>query len=579
MTDDREHVGEQAAPEGAHELSRMVRPRDAPAWHRRRRHPSVSGRHALPAEGELADEADERLDEDAVAELGADEADKGAQPEAALEPGSDPEVDPQLDPPLAEPARAEDAAGHVAAPSLVTPSGDAPVAPGLSAGFSGPIEGPPQPAATSAWGHGHAPGAPTSGPYPGPSHLGAPAAASGGVAAADAPARRRFGAGALIGAAAIAGLLGSLLGGLIAGGVGRGGDEPGSTSAPSSVSMPAGSGGVLDVTDAIAAAGPSTVRLDVGARGRTEVGSAIVLSEDGLILTNAHVVTLDGTVNDATISGTSADGRVWNAAPVGIDAYADLAVLRLEGATGLVPARFAPSASVEPGDPAVALGSPLGLSGSSTSGVVSSVARSIEVGSSAAPPTAEGAPTVRWDIPQHRPPEGPVHLAVFQTDAAINPGNSGGALINLAGEVIGVNVAIATTGKGDAPGADASGSIGLGFAIPADFARRIADELAAGTALPSHGAIGANVRSASSIDTPAGRHSGAWIESLSAGGPAERSGLAAGDIITSIEGTPVTSANDLLAQVRARPAGESIAVEALRAGAPLAVDIVLDPIG
>lgn len=385
---------------------------------------------------------------------------------------------------------------------------------------------------------------------------------------------RGFGLGAVIAAAACAGLVGSVLGGVITGNI-LDQSRPAAIEQTTNGTGLAGSATELDVSAAIAAASPSIVQLDVATATRSEVGSAIVLSADGLVLTNAHVVTLDGTVNDAIVSGTTSDGRVFSATPVGIDAYADLAVLRLEGASGLVPATFADSSRIEAGQPAVALGSPLGLHGSATSGVISTTARSIEVSSSAAPPSADPANPATFDIPQPRPAEPNVHLAVIQTDAAINPGNSGGALVNGAGEVIGVNVAIATTNSNRERGSDSSGSIGLGFAIPSDVARRIADELIAGQ-MPSHGAIGASVRSASKIDVGGQRHAGAWIETVAPGGPAATAGLAPGDIITSVAGVPVSSSSDLLAQVRSHAAGEQVSVEVIRAGAPLTVQLTLD---
>ncbi|GGA59588.1 serine protease PepD [Pseudoclavibacter endophyticus] len=324
-------------------------------------------------------------------------------------------------------------------------------------------------------------------------------------------------------------------------------------------------------------AAPSVVSLRVSTESRSETGSGIVLRDDGYVLTNAHVITLDGTVDNADVRATVADGRVFEATLVGLDPLADLAVIRLDGAEGLTPASFGDSTEVTVGDPTVVLGSPLGLAGTVTSGVVSREYRSIEIVSSAVPPetdtnldaTNETGPTATPGPPG----SSTIHLAVFQTDAAINPGNSGGPVVNLSGQVIGIAVAIATTSS--AQTSHASGSIGLGFAIPGNVALRVAEDLIAGRT-PSHGAFGASVMSSTSV-TPSGPTVvGAYIDAVTSGGAAARADLRRGDIVTSVAGLPVTGPGDLLAYARLFEAGTAVDVDVYRQGETSTIEVVLD---
>ena len=316
---------------------------------------------------------------------------------------------------------------------------------------------------------------------------------------------------------------------------------------------------------------PSVVSLHLQGAGRTEVGSALVLHADGLILTNAHVVTMGGATGTPSITATAADGRVYEATVVGIDPLADLAVLRLEGATDLMPVTWGDSSTLTAGAPVVVAGSPLGLGGSMSSGVVSSVHRSIQIPAAAPSPTADVNSDPSTGTGLTTPPGDTVYLAVFQTDAAINPGSSGGPVVNDAGEVVGVAVAIATTRGG--AGAPADGSIGLGFAIPSTVAQRIAAQLVAG-AVPSHGALGATF--SQSASTTGGTRVGAAIDAVTSGAAADRAGLRRGDIVTAIAGVPVQSPSDLLAWVRAHPGGAPLELECLRDGKPLTLRVTLD---
>ena len=244
------------------------------------------------------------------------------------------------------------------------------------------------------------------------------------------------------------------------------------------------------ITAVAAKASPSVVTISVSASAGGGTGSGVILSEDGYVLTNTHVVTLDGAVADPDIQVATNDGRLYDATIVGTDPISDLAVIKLDGATDLQPAEFADSDELNVGDTAIAIGAPLGLAGTVTNGIVSALNRSITIASSAAPEESDGTeeetPTPespfdfwQFDVPgqeQGTPSaSSTISLSVVQTDAAINPGNSGGALLDSDGNVIGINVAIASAGSSSGQ----SGSIGVGFAIPSNLAQRVADELIA----------------------------------------------------------------------------------------------------
>ncbi len=330
-----------------------------------------------------------------------------------------------------------------------------------------------------------------------------------------------------------------------------------------------------DVTlvSAVAAkAAPSVVTLSVAGSQSAGSGSGIILSEDGYVLTNNHVVTLDGQIADPEIQVTTDDGRLYGATIVGTDPAYDLAVIQLEDASDLTPIEFANSDDLNVGDIAVAIGAPLGLAGSVTDGIISALNRSITVASSAVPEEGsngddtEQDPYDIWgfDIPGQTPEQTPnqqavISLSVIQTDAAINPGNSGGALVDAEAKLIGVNVAIATASSDSSQG----GSIGVGFAIPSNVAKRVAEEIIE-NGEATHGLLGATVGDAASAEgSPV---VGALINEVTPGGAAEEAGLASGDIVTNFNGYPITGATDLTAQVRALAAGDEAEVTYVRNG-------------
>ncbi|MFF5260079.1 S1C family serine protease [Actinomadura viridis] len=217
------------------------------------------------------------------------------------------------------------------------------------------------------------------------------------------------------------------------------------------------------IAQVAAAVQPSVVSIRTQSGAGTGGGSGVILRSDGVILTNAHVVE-----NASRISVKFNDGRTGQATVLGTDTGGDVAVIKASGVSGLKPATLGDSGALAVGDTVLAVGSPLGLDGSVTSGIVSALGREIQEGG------GDGGdsrlpPYLRDRVSQR---QSTVIANAIQTDAAINPGNSGGALVNGAGQVIGINTAIATSGSG-------SGNIGVGFAIPINDARKAAESIIA----------------------------------------------------------------------------------------------------
>lgn len=326
---------------------------------------------------------------------------------------------------------------------------------------------------------------------------------------------------------------------------------------------------------------PSVVTIEAASENGSGSGSGVVLSEDGYVLTNTHVVTLGGAAADAKIRVTASDGHIYNATIVGTDPIYDLAVIKLEDAEGLTPVDFADSSDINVGSTAVAVGAPLGLANSVTTGIVSALNRSIQIASSALPDSAaedappedseqgeEGSP-FQFDLPgtEQQSASESISISVIQTDAAINPGNSGGALVDSEGALIGINVAIATAGN-----SEESGSIGVGFAIPSNVAKRVSEEIIENGAA-SHGLLGATVQDAAYVE--GSDVAGAAIVETSPGGAAAEAGLKSGDIVTEFNGLPISSSTDLTAQVRAVAAGSKATVTYVRDGKSNEAEVTL----
>lgn len=361
-------------------------------------------------------------------------------------------------------------------------------------------------------------------------------------------------------------------------------DQPSSGTATGPQTVTVNNPGSVNETTAVATAAlPSVVTIEVAGSDQAGSGSGVIISDDGYVLTNTHVVTLGGAVADPTIRVTTSDGRIFEATVVGTDPIYDLAVIKLKDAKGLTPIDFADSSKLNVGDTAVALGAPLGLANSVTTGIVSALNRSIQIASSALPDSSsEDAPNqqqtpdqgqgqgpFQFDIPGSGTPQtsDSISIAVIQTDAAINHGNSGGALVNSKGELIGINVAIASSGS-----SEESGSIGIGFAIPSNIAKRVSDEIIADGAA-THGLLGASVQDASSVQ--GATVSGAYIAKATDGGAAAAAGIQEGDVVTTFNGVPITSASDLTAQVRAAAAGSDAKVTYVRGGKQYDVEVKL----
>ncbi|MBB4855242.1 putative serine protease PepD [Mycobacteroides chelonae] len=348
---------------------------------------------------------------------------------------------------------------------------------------------------------------------------------------------------------------------------------------------------------------PSVVQLQIRSGQQQEEGSGIVLSADGLILTNSHVVAglraghsspsrataaprgplmnlppgmlpgerlpggdRDGQELDApdwhitrpparggdgvTATVTLADGRSVPFTVVGSDPDDDIAVVRAQGVSDLTPITIGSSKSLKVGQNVVAIGSPLGLQGTVTTGIISALGRPVSTGDE--------------QSGQHS------MMSAIQTDAAINPGNSGGALVDMNGALIGVNTAIASLSSGqDSQGGGQAGSIGLGFAIPVDQATRIADELVA-TGTVRHASLG--VQLGSGEDTQ-----GAVVAGVVRGSAAAAAGLPTGAVITKVDNQVIDGPEALLAAVRSRAPGDSMTLTYRDpSGASRTVQVTLD---
>jgi putative serine protease PepD len=316
---------------------------------------------------------------------------------------------------------------------------------------------------------------------------------------------------------------------------------------------------VVDTPDSPAADGsveqvaakvlPSVVKIDVSGAQGAGSGSGIILSSDGEILTNNHVVEVAG--DGGTISVSFNDGSTASAKVLGTDPLTDTAVIKAEGVSDLTPATIGKSADLKVGEGVVAIGSPFGLDSTVTSGIVSALNRAVDVGSD-----SQGNSTT---------------YPAIQTDAAINPGNSGGALADMAGNVIGINSSIrtASSSQGEA------GSIGLGFAIPMDEVMPIVDQMVKGET-PTHARLGISV---SDVSSPSGSQTsaaGAEVQTVSNGSTADEAGLSEGDVITKVDDHLISGADSLVATIRSYRPGDKVEVTYVHDGDAKTATLELD---
>ncbi|MGN9839920.1 S1C family serine protease [Nonomuraea sp. H19] len=303
----------------------------------------------------------------------------------------------------------------------------------------------------------------------------------------------------------------------------------------------------LTVAEVAAKVQPSVVMI----QGQTGEGSGVVLSEDGLILTNNHVVVGAG---QGGMTVKFSDGKTAKASVVGTDPATDLAVIRAEGVSGLTKATLGDSDKLQVGDAVLAIGSPLGLDGSVTAGIVSALDRTLTVGGEQRQQIPPG-----WGQQQGQDGQPTTIGGAIQTDASINPGNSGGALVNAAGELVGINTAIAS---------DAAGG-GVGFAIPVNTAKQVSEQLISNGKV-NHAFLGVSVTDATG-DVP-----GALIRQVTAGSPADKAGLKQGDLITRVGDKAVDGGDTVVGQVRGFKPGQQVKITYMRDGQTNEVTVTLE---
>lgn len=480
-----------------------------------------------------------------------------AAPAASAAPPSSPPPAAPDSPPAAAPAQPADAPSVDAPPA----EGAAPAAPAAQAPVQPPAPPqavPPQPAP-----HHAAPphvvahhAAPHAGPYAGhpaappavpptqpfgvPAGPGGPGGPVWGAPVPPAPAApRKRGNGGLIAAVLVA----ALVAGGIGGGIGfwaADRNDSGSTT----ISVAGNPKDLSRSADSVAGIArqslPSVVTIEASGSQESGTGTGFVYDKEGHILTNNHVVA--PAADGGKLTATFSNGKKYDAEVVGRAQGYDVAVIKLKGVSPdqLTPLAVGDSEKVAVGDSTIAIGAPFGLSGTVTTGIVSALHRPI------ASSDGQGSNAS--------------YMSAIQTDASINPGNSGGPLLNSEGAVIGINSAIQSTGSSD--GTSQSGSVGLGFAIPIDQARRVAEDLIK-TGQPVYPVIGVSVDSSYNGE---GAKIATGASAVSVGGPAEKAGLRSGDIITKFDDTVVDSSPTLIGEIWQHQPGEKVDVTYTRDG-------------
>ncbi|MFE1439320.1 trypsin-like peptidase domain-containing protein [Streptomyces sp. NPDC058739] len=486
-----------------------------------------------------------------------------------LKPLHDP--DPYSTPPYGEPGPWAPAP-PVQHPATTPPHGTAIPAPPVGHGGEIPAPGAPGPAP-----HAPLPGAPLAVPpggapmpHPAPTPTPPPAATGGdpwrrydpwaaaplqqtGEAVATAAQRKRRGRKALVLGAVLIALVSGIGGGIVGTYLERNGGV-GGVELPQAGAEPAGRD--PDSVAGIAARTlPSVVTLHVRGSEQSGTGTGFVLDDRGHILTNNHVVEPAG--KNGRITVTFHSGDTAEAELVGGDSGYDLAVVKVDGVRGLEPAPLGNSDNVQVGDPVVAIGAPFDLAGTVTSGIISAKQRPI---------TAGGEKGDGSDIS---------YVDALQTDAPINPGNSGGPLLDSRGRVIGINSAIRSAENGSDSGEGQAGSIGLGFAIPVNQGKRVAEELI-NTGRARHPVIGITLDMDYTGDgARVGTKTSDGRAPVTVGGPGARAGIKAGDVITEVDGQRVHSGEELIVKTRAHRPGDRLELTVERDGEERTISLVL----
>jgi putative serine protease PepD len=340
----------------------------------------------------------------------------------------------------------------------------------------------------------------------------------------------------------------ALVAGGVAGGVIVGATQSSGSSVSSVTSTSSATTSACPVTSVAERVVPSVVTIAASGSNGSGTGSGEVIRSGGYVLTNNHVISV-AAASGGSVKVQFADGQTAPATITGRDPQTDLAVLHVQTSRELKVISLGSSSSVKVGQPVVAIGAPLGLSGTVTSGIVSALDRTVEV-------PGENDRTA-------------LLVSAVQTDAAINPGNSGGALVNCEGQLIGVPTA------GAAVPNSGGGSIGLGFAIPVDLAKRIADEIIA-TGTVTHAFFGLQtVPIPPAAAEQAGLPEGLFVEAVTPGGPAAAAGLRPEDVITKIDGEPATSNIQLQELTLSKKPGDTVSIGYTRDGQPATVTVTL----
>ncbi|MFI2346843.1 S1C family serine protease [Streptomyces sp. NPDC019443] len=436
-----------------------------------------------------------------------------------------------------------------------TPNG---TAPGTGGGYApppqpqAPVSPPPQPQAPQP--HAHQPH--TQLPQPPTSHWlqydpwsapGQPLTHPGE------PTRKKRGRGSLL----VGAVLLALVAGVIGGGIGAYVERNGGIT---QVELPQaskddGNRPPDSVAGIAASALPSVVTLHVSGGGEQGTGTGFVLDQRGHILTNNHVVDPAGSAGD--ISVTFSGGETAKATLVGKDSGYDLAVVKVSGVSGLKPLPLGNSDSVQVGDPVVAIGAPFDLQNTVTSGIISAKERPI---------TAGGEKGDGSDVS---------YVDALQTDAPINPGNSGGPLVDTKARVIGINSAIRAADSGAGPEGGQAGSIGLGFAIPINQGKRVAEELI-NTGKATHPVIGVSLDMKYTGDgARVGEKGKDGSPSVASGGPGAKAGIKPGDIITKVDGQRVHSGEELIVKIRSHRPGDRLELTLVRGGSERTMTLTL----